>query len=92
MTMKGDFVMKDVKQKLLTALVEQLASQALSLQDLSDRVSVLETTVKRGGLEDDFEQQQNEMKAVRDAEKKAAGREVPNRLSKLRELLSQISD
>ena len=72
-------------KQLLSDLIEQLSSQATLLEQLDARVSVLEKTIKRSDLLGDFEAQQGE-------EKKVAGKEAPNTLSKLRELLSQIPD
>jgi hypothetical protein len=77
---KGTILMK----KLLAALIEQLANQALSLQELNDRVSALEETVKRSDLSSDFDLQRDEIKRK--------NRAASSKLSELQGLLSQIQD
>jgi len=71
-------------KKLLAALIEQLANQALSLQELNDRVSALEETVKRSDLSSDFDLQRDEIKRK--------NRAASSKLSELQGLLSQIQD
>ena len=70
-------------KELLSALIDQLSSQATSLERLNARVSVLEKTIERSDLLGEFEAQQDEAKKV-------ASKEAPNRLSELRDLLSRI--
>ena len=72
-------------KQLLSDLIDQLSNQATLLAQLNARVSVLEKTVERSDLHGDFEAQQ-------DVAKKAESKEAPNKLSKLREQLSQIAD
>ncbi|MGO9434381.1 MAG: hypothetical protein ACLP00_08800 [Terracidiphilus sp.] len=71
----------------MSALIDRIGSQSLLLQKLTDRVSALEETVKRSSeLSADFDSETEKL------EKKAAYREAPNKLSELRDLLSQIPD